>query len=143
MPTVPRYTYLVARTQVLVQKRLDDSLWRRALRLIRKISKTQGILPSPYTLQTDRIRTGVVRAKGGFGIVSDGEYQGNAVAIKHVGMGEEVTDKVFKVSIFGRPRRSLLFESLSAVVSRDNRLETLISSQYFTLARGFHRYRAT
>ena len=30
-----------------------------------------------------------------------------------------------------------------AVVPGDNRLEALISSQYFTLARGFHFYRAT
>ena len=98
MQTVPRYTHLVARTQVLVRTRLDDNLWRRTLRLIRKISKTQGILPSSYILQFDDIRVGVVCAEGGFGVVSDGEYQGNTVAIKHIKMGEGGTHKAFKVS---------------------------------------------
>ena len=98
MPTVPRYTHLMARTQVLVRTRLDDDLWRRTLRLIRKISQAQGILPSSYILQTDEIRVGELRAEGGFGVVSDGEYQGNIVAIKHIKMSEGDPDKNFKVS---------------------------------------------
>ena len=78
--------------------RLDDNLWRLALRVIGRISKTQGILPSPYILQKEDIHIGAVCDQGAFGFVSDGEYQGNIVAIKRIKMGERDPDKIFKVS---------------------------------------------
>lgn len=68
------------------------------MRVVRRICKTQGILPSPYILQKEDIHIGEVRDKGGFGVVSDGEYHGNTVAIKHIKMGEGDPDKIFKVA---------------------------------------------
>ena len=88
--------------------RLDDNLWRRALRLTRKVSKTQGILPSSYLLQTDDIRVGVDRAEGAFGIVSDGEYQGNTVAIKRIKICKGGSGKDFKVSYLGPSSRIIV-----------------------------------
>ncbi|KAF9790663.1 kinase-like domain-containing protein [Thelephora terrestris] len=82
--------------QALARTRLDDDLWRQSLRLIRKLSKTQGILPTPYILQREDIHVGEIRFEGGFGIVSDGEYQGNNVAIKLIKVDERVHDKAFK-----------------------------------------------
>ena len=108
------------------------------MRLIRKISKTQGILPLPYILRKEDIHVGEIRDKGGFGVVSDGEYQGNTVAIKHIKMDGKDPDKIFKVTILGQPPRSLLSKFSSAIVSGGNCLETRVTSEHLALARGFY-----
>jgi hypothetical protein len=76
---------------------LDDKLRRRTIRLIRKISQTWRIVPSSYFLEEEGIHVGEVRFYGGFAVVSDGEYQGLTVAIKHLKMNEGDADKTFKV----------------------------------------------
>lgn len=83
---------------------------------------------------------GEIRDKGGFGVVSDGEYRGNIVAVKQIKTSERDPDKIFKVLYFGQLCRSPLFKFLSAIVSRNNCLETLITSQHFTLARCIYLY---
>lgn len=88
--------------------RLTDKLWRRCLRLVRKISKERRIIPSSYTLQEDRILIGQVRYHGGFSIVSDGEYQGCAVAIKNLRMNQGDSDNNFKVALINLPNHSCL-----------------------------------
>ena len=77
--------------------RLDDKLWLRGLRLIRKVSKTRRIVPSSYQLQEESIRTGEVRFEGGSAVVSDGRYQGRTVAIKRLKVNEGDFDRIFKV----------------------------------------------
>ena len=81
-----------------MQLHLDNKLWQRCLRLIRKISKARRIVPSSYILQEDCIRIGDVHYYGGFAVVSDGEYQGCTVAIKHLKTNEVGSDTIFKVS---------------------------------------------
>lgn len=76
---------------------LDEKHWRRGLRLIRKVSGAQRIVPSSYVLQEESIHTGKDRCEGGSAVVSDGKYQGAAVAIKRLKMKEGDFDRIFKV----------------------------------------------
>ena len=87
------------RTQVLLRLRPGEKLWQRGLRLIRKISKARRIVPSSYILQEDCIHVGDDRYYGGFAVVSNGEYQGHAVAIKHLQTNEGGQNNIFKVPL--------------------------------------------
>ena len=80
-----------------MQSRLDKKLQQRSLRLIRRICEARGIVPSSYTLRGDHIHVGEVQYHGGFSDVSDGEYQGCAVAIKHLKTNKGGSDRIFKV----------------------------------------------
>ncbi|KAF9783904.1 kinase-like domain-containing protein [Thelephora terrestris] len=82
--------------QVLMQSGLDTKLRQRSLRLIHKICEARRIIPSSYVLQEEHIRVGDIQYHGGFADVSDGEYQGRTVAIKHLRMNKADPDRIFK-----------------------------------------------
>ena len=65
--------------------------------LLSKICKARAIIPSSYLLSAELIRVGRVHYHGGFADVSNGEYSGCPVAIKHLRMSGEGSDRVFKV----------------------------------------------
>ena len=78
---------------------LDEKLSRRSSRLLYKICKACGTLPTSYFVQPELTPVGEVGWCGGFADVSKGEYQGRPVAIKHLRIGtKDGFDKVFKVS---------------------------------------------
>ena len=78
---------------------LDDKLSRRSSRLLYKISKACGTLPTSYFVQPGLTHVGEIGWYGGFADVSKGEYRGRPVAIKHLRIGtKDGFDKVFKVS---------------------------------------------
>ena len=55
-------------------------------------------MPSSYVLQEEYIHVGETQyPEGGFADMSDGEYQGCAVAIKNLGMNGDGSGKFFKV----------------------------------------------
>ena len=118
--------------------RLDGQHWQRSLRLIRKISKARTIIPTSYTLQAEYIHAGEVRYYGGSADVSEGEYQGHTVAIKHLRMKGD-PDGTFKVSLINLTI-SILLSLRPAVVSRDRHLEAPIPPEYFALARNIYLY---
>jgi len=84
--------------QVLARSCLDDKLRQRGLRLVSKICEAHRIIPSSYIIQQELIHVGRVYYHGGFADVSNGEYLGSTVAIKHLRMGEGDSDRIFKVS---------------------------------------------
>ena len=84
-------------TQVLARPCLDDKFQQRGLRLLLKICKVHGIIPSSYILLKELIHVGRGYCKGGFGVVSNGEYLGRPVAIKDLETGKENSDATFKV----------------------------------------------
>jgi len=86
-------------TQVLARSCLNGKLQQRCLRLISKISKAHGTIPSSYTLQQEFIRVGKVHRHGGFADVSGGEYLGRPVAIKCLKMNEGESDRAFRVRL--------------------------------------------
>ena len=98
------------------------------LRLLFKISKTRGIVPTSYILPLELVRVGTVRCGGGFGDVSDGEYSGRSVAIKRLRTSEVNSNRAFKVPLINlvRHRRS----SYPVFMSRGHRLETLVPSKH-------------
>ena len=62
------------------------------------------MLPASYLLRQESIRVGNVRHYGGFADVSEGEYLGHRVAIKHLRIGtKDASNKIFKVLKFSRP----------------------------------------
>ncbi|KAF9790534.1 kinase-like domain-containing protein, partial [Thelephora terrestris] len=69
---------------------------RRSVRLIRKISKARGIIPSSYTVQEEYIHVWNIQYNRGFTELSDGEYQGRNVAIKRLKVDHKDPDKTFK-----------------------------------------------
>ena len=75
---------------------------------------------------------GAVRCGGAFADVLDGEYSGRSVAIKRFRTSECNSDKVFKVLLIDLTSHRCSF--LSVVMSRDYRLETLVTSEYLTSA---------
>ena len=85
------------RTQVLVQSCLDGKLQQRGLRLLSKICKTHRIIPSLYILRWDLVHVGQVHYKSGSAAVSNGEYLGCPVAIKHLMMDKADADVTLKV----------------------------------------------
>ena len=90
--------------QVLSQSPLGDKFRRRGLLLLSKICRAQGIIPVSYTLRRELIRDGKIRYHGGFAEVSDGEYAGLPVAIKHLKMHEGDFERMFKVPLISLPR---------------------------------------
>ena len=88
---------LRCRAQVLGGSLLDDKLQQRGLRLLSKICKAHGIIPTSYILQEELIHVGRVRCYGGSADVSDGKYSGRPVAIKHFKVTEDDTGGIFKV----------------------------------------------
>ena len=120
-----------------MQSRLDKKLQQRSLRLIRRICEARGIIPSSYILQGVHIHFGEIQYHGGFSDVSNGEYQGCIVAIKHLRTNKRGLNEIFKV-FFDQRRRSPLFTFLPAVLPRGYRLETFIPSEHSTPARGLH-----
>ena len=124
--------------QVLEHSSLDGQPWQRGLRLIRKISKARKMVPSSYLLEAEHIRIGEVRYYGGSADVSDGEYQGRTVAVKHLRMKED-PDGSFKVS-FINPQIIMSLTLRPAVVPRDRHLEAPIPPEHFALVRGIYHY---
>ena len=88
---------LRCRAQVLEGLLLDDKLRQRGLRLLSKICKAHGIIPTSYILQEELIHVGRVHCYGGSADVSDGKYSGRPVAIKHLKVTEEDTGGIYKV----------------------------------------------
>ena len=85
------------RIQVLARSCLDDKLQQRGLRLLSKICKTHRIIPSSYILRWELVRVGWVYHESGFAVVSNGEYSGCPVAIKHLKMDKADADATLKV----------------------------------------------
>lgn len=84
--------------QALTLSELDGNLRRQCLHLLYKICKTCELLPASYVLRQELMYVGNVRCCGGFADVSEGEYLGRRVAIKHLRFGtEDALNKVFKV----------------------------------------------
>lgn len=83
--------------QVLARSCLDDGPQHRGLRLLLKICKTHGIIPSSYILRRELIHVGRGYCKGGFAVVSNGEYSGRPVAIKDLETDKGSRDATFKV----------------------------------------------
>jgi hypothetical protein len=86
--------------QALLRSNLDKKHWRRCIRLIRKISKALGIIPSSYTVQEEYIHVGNIHYDGRFTELCEGEYQGRTVAIKRLKVDDRDPRKTFKVWSF-------------------------------------------
>ena len=87
-------------TQVIALPELDEKLRKQCLHLLYKICKTCEMLPATYLLQQDFICVGNVRYCGGFADVSEGEYLGCRVAVKHLRIGtQDLSNKIFKVLV--------------------------------------------
>ena len=73
--------------------------WMRSFE--NKICKTCETLPASYILRQECISIGSVRYYGGFADVSEGQYLGCRVAIKHLRIGmKDASNTVFKVLKF-------------------------------------------
>ena len=117
MITPTRYQYrcpnsLLRQKQVLTYPRLDDKLRLRGIRLIRKISKAQKILPSSYILQ-GHVNIESVYFFGGSADVSKGEYQGRTVAVKCLRTSEGDSNSIFKVSFINLANLRITVAQLS------------------------------
>ncbi|KAF9790648.1 kinase-like domain-containing protein [Thelephora terrestris] len=64
--------------QALLRSNLDKQHWRRCIRLIRKISKARGIIPSSYIVQEEYLQQNI-HYDGRFTELCEGEYQGRTV----------------------------------------------------------------
>ena len=116
--------------QLLILPHLDEKPSRRFSRLLYKICKACGILPTSYVIQLDLARVGEFGWRGGFADVSKGEHQGRPVAIKHLRIGpKDGFDKVFKVSDYTRSGTSRSPNSSPATLSRSSDLETVVPPQ--------------
>ncbi|KAF9790619.1 kinase-like domain-containing protein [Thelephora terrestris] len=82
--------------QALLRSNLDEKHWRRCIRLIRKISKARGIIPSSYIAREEYIHVGNIHYDRGLTELSDGEYQGRTVAIKRLKVDDKDPRKTFK-----------------------------------------------
>ncbi|KAF9777894.1 kinase-like domain-containing protein [Thelephora terrestris] len=83
--------------RVLERSCLGEKHWQRGLRLLSKICKSNGMIPASYILQRELIHVGRVRYYGGSADVSDGQYSGRAVAIKHLKViGDDRAGGAFK-----------------------------------------------
>jgi len=100
---VPCLRSLRRRIQALVQSCLESKLRQRGLRLLSKICKAHGIVPSSYILQQELVRVGLVYCRSTFAVVSNGEYSGLPVAIKHLNIDKGDTDTTFKVRSINFP----------------------------------------
>ena len=87
--------------QVIALPELDEKLRKQYLHLLYKICKTCETLPASYLLRQECISIGSVRYYGGFADVSEGQYLGRRVAIKHLRTGmKDASNTIFKVLKF-------------------------------------------
>jgi len=94
---VPCVRSLGYRPQALARSCLESKLQQRGLRLLSKICKAHGIVPSSYILRQELVRVGLVHYRSTFAVVSNGEYSGCPVAVKHLKINKGDTDTMFKV----------------------------------------------
>ena len=88
-------------TQVITLPELDEKLRTQCLHLLYKICKACEMLPTSYVLQQEFTCISDVHYYGGFADVSEGEYLGCRVAIKHLRIGtKDPSNKIFKVRKF-------------------------------------------
>ena len=86
--------------QALGLPELVGNLRKQCLHLLYKVCKACELLPTSYVLRQAFMRVGKVRCCSGFADVSEGEYLGRRVAIKHLRFGtEDAFNKVFKVQV--------------------------------------------
>jgi len=84
--------------QVIALPELDERLRRQCLHLLSKICKACETLPASYILQRELKCVDNIRCYGGFADVSEGEYLGRRVAIKHLRFGTgDAFNGIFKV----------------------------------------------
>ena len=96
---------------------LEVKLRRQCLHLLYKICKACETLPTSYVLQQELISTGKIRCCGGFADVSEGEYLGRRMAIKHLRFRTEDTfSKIFKVFQLHLPNYLSLLSVYAAVL---------------------------
>ena len=85
-------------TQVITLPELDEKLRKQCLHLLYKICKAREMLPTSYVLQQEFTCISGVHYYSGFADVSEGEYLGNRVAVKHLRFRtDESFNKIFKV----------------------------------------------
>ena len=90
--------------QVIALPELDEKLRRQYFHLLYKICKACEMLPASYLLRQESITVGKIRRCGGFAEVSEGEYLGRRVAVKHLRFGtEDAFNKIFKVCGYHPP----------------------------------------
>ena len=83
--------------QALTLPELDGNLRKQCLHLLYKVCKASELLPTSYVLR-EEVCIGNIRRYGGFADVSEGEYLGNRVAIKHLRFRtEDPFNNIFKV----------------------------------------------
>ena len=117
--------------QLLTLSHLDEKPSRRFSRLLYKICKTCGILPTSYVIQLELTHVGEFGWSGGFADVSKAEHQGRPVAIKHLRIGtNDKFDKIFKISNCTRSGTSRPPNSNPATLSRSSHLETVVSPEH-------------
>ena len=86
--------------QALGLPELVGNLRKQCLHLLYKVCKACELLPTSYVLWQAFMRVGKVRCCSGFVDVSEGEYLGHRVAIKHLRFRmEDAFNKVFKVQV--------------------------------------------
>jgi len=100
---VPCLRSLRCRAQALARSCLESKLQQRGLRLLLKICKAHGIVPSSYILRQELVSVGLVYYRSTFTVVSNGEYSGRSVAIKHLKIDKGDTDTTFKVRSINFP----------------------------------------
>ena len=115
---------------------LDDKHQQRGLRLLSKICRAHGILPTSYILQQVFIHVGPIYCDSGFAVVNRGEYLERPVAIKRLKIPKGDTDGVFKVLLLDQPPPSPSLTFHPGVMSRNNQLETFVPSEYLTFVGG-------
>ena len=117
--------------QLLTLSHLDEKPSRRFSRLLYKICKTCGILPTSYVIQLELTHVGEFGWSGGFADVSKAEHQGRPVAIKHLRIGtNDKFDKIFKISNCTRSGTSRPPNSNPATLSRSSHLETVVPPEH-------------
>ena len=87
--------------QAITLPELDEKLRKQYLHLLYKMCNACEMLPASHILQQESIQIGTLHCYGGFADVSQGEYLGCRVAIKHLRIRAKGTpSKIFKVSGF-------------------------------------------
>ena len=125
-------------TQVLKLPQLDQKMFRPCSRLLYKICKARGVLPTTCTIQQELLHVGEFEWSGGFADVGKGEYQGLPVAIKQLRIrAKSEIDDVFKVSNRTRPGtlQSLILDL--GALSGSSYLEIFVSSERPASVGGF------
>jgi len=82
---------IVDQAKTLQEPDEDKKLWRQSMGFLYKMCRSHMVLPTSYTLQAGDLSVDdAVFAKGGYGKVSKGTYQGALVAVKDIGFEEGV-----------------------------------------------------